>query len=508
MNKFVLAILDGVGISGETFGNAVSQGRPKFFDKCLKTFPNVLLNASGEFVGLPEGQMGNSEVGHLNIGAGRIVPQTLLRINKLIENGEFFSNEILNKLFVQLQSKKRDLHLVGMISDGGVHSHINHLFAILDLAQKYKISNIYIHTILDGRDTKPCEALKFLKLLEEKIAKQKNVSISTVCGRYFAMDRENHWDRTSLAYKAIAEAKGTKYSCFENFFSSSKQKVYDEFVQPFIADDEYKGVQNGDTILFFNFRPDRMRQIVSAFANSQLNVFEHNFIDNLEIYTLTNYDKDMKNFGIIPIFDDEIINNTLTEVLVKNGKKVLKVAETTKYAHVTYFLNGGKEKPFDNESRVLIPSEDVATYDLSPKMRAKEIANVVIDSIKKDTYDAIILNFANGDMVGHTGNFKATKKAIKFVSKQLERIYKACEKKGYVLIFTADHGNAEKMIDKNGQPWTAHTLNLVPFVICSNNYNLIITDKKFSLSNIAPTVLDILGIKIPKEMDSKSLLLK
>lgn len=503
MKKIVLAILDGVGISDNKQGNAVALSNPKFLNYCFANFPNVELNAGEEFVGLPKGQMGNSEVGHTNIGAGRTVPQTLFKINNLIDCGNFSKNEVLINLFKDTQKKKSTLHLVGLLSDGGIHSHINHLNAIIDESQKYKISEIALHIILDGRDTEPNVSKKYLDLLNEKIKDIPNVFIATVCGRYFAMDRESNWERTHSAYDAIANAKGKNYQNYNEFYSDTKKKIMDEFVEPFVIE-KYAGVEPNDIMLFFNFRADRMRQICHAFADKQLENISRDFIEPLTIYTLTDYGEEFHNFNVKTILKEEELKNTLTEVLVKNNLKVLKVAETTKYAHVTYFFNGGREKPFDNEDRILLPSDNVATFDLKPKMQAEKIGKTVASQIKSSQYDAIILNFANGDMVGHSGNLKATIKAMKAVDKQLKKLYKTALKNDYLLVITADHGNAEKMLDDKGVIWTAHTLNKVPFIICSNEYKLV--KDNFSLSNIATTLLDIMGIKAPKEMTAKSML--
>lgn len=504
MKKTILAILDGVGVSDNIVGNAVSLAKPKFLNYCLHNFPNVQLQASGHYVGLPDGQMGNSEVGHCNIGAGRIVPQTLFKINQSIESGEFFDNACLLQALEDAQNSQHNLHLIGLLSDGGIHSHISHLFALLKSARKYKINKIYLHLFLDGRDTEPSQAQYYLEMLDKEIQNDINVQIVSICGRYFGMDREKHWDRTNLAYQAIAFAVGKKYKNYNGFFNSTTQTIYDEFVHPFICSHDYQGVESGDTLIFFNFRADRMRQICYAFADAQMRDFEHKIIPNLNLYTLTNYDDNLKNYNVHNIFDDTVLKNTFTEVLINDGKKVLKVAETTKYAHVTYFFNGGVERPFHNEDRILIPSINVASFDIRPKMCAKQIANNVIKAVKNDDYDSIIFNFANGDMVGHSGNLDATIKAMKYISKQLNRIYKVASKKGYALVITADHGNAEKMLDSSGNMWTAHTLNAVSFIICDKSYQL--KDGDFALGNIAPTILDIMGIKPPKEMTEISLI--
>jgi len=503
MKKIILTILDGVGLSDKNIGNAVELSKPKFLNYCLNNFPNLALFAGEEYVGLPIGQMGNSEVGHINIGAGRIVPQTLFKINKLIENEQFYSNKELNKMFEKTQKVKGSLHLIGLLSDGGIHSHINHLLAIIKHSKNYDIPNIFLHIILDGRDTKPNVSKEYLDILQKEIKNIKNVSIATISGRYFAMDRESNWDRTSLSYQAIVSAKGNTYKTYNDFYLNTKQKILDEFVSPFVLKG-YKGVKPYDTLLFFNFRADRMRQIVYAFADKQLSTFDRELIEPLAIYTLTDYGDKMKELNVKTILPEEEIKNTLTQVLVKNNKKVLKVAETTKYAHVTYFFNGGKEKPFDNEDRILLPSDSISTFDIKPKMQAEKIAKSVINAVKSLNYDAIILNFANGDMVGHSGNLPATIKAIKTVDKQLKKIYKSALKYDYLLIITSDHGNAEQMLDDKGAMWTAHTLNKVPFIICSKDYELL--NEQFSLGNISPTILEIMGIKAPKEMTAKSML--
>lgn len=488
----LLAILDGFGKGKKDFSDAIYHASTPNLDKVFKNNPFTYLNASGLFVGLPENQMGNSEVGHMNMGAGRVVYQDLTFINKCIADSSFFKNPELLSILNYAEAKKSNLHLMGLLSDGGIHSHINHLFAILKLAEKYNIKKIYIHSWLDGRDTSPKSAMKYIKSLQNYISSWKNVELSTVCGRYYAMDRDKNFDRTQLAYDAIVNSTGEKISeNLENIIDKNyKNNITDEFIKP-LVNPNYPGMNSGDAVICFNYRPDRVRQITRIIADK--NLFKY--------ACFTQYDSSIKNVSIV--FKPRKITNTLSEYLSKNGYKQLKIAETEKYAHVTFFFNGGIEPPYKNEDRIIIDSPKVATYDLKPEMSAKKITEKVIEKIKSQKYDVIVLNYANPDMVGHTGNFGATVKAVETVDWCVGRLLSEMEKIHGITIITADHGNAEKMFDENGNPCTSHTTNKVPFSVIGHTGDL---RSNGALCDIAPTVLDILNIKKPREMTGESLI--
>lgn len=504
MKKVILAILDGVGLSEQTIGNAVALSKPKFLSQLNKKYSCVALEASGKDVGLPEGQMGNSEVGHSNIGAGRIVLQKLKYIDSLIESGEFEKNERLRKMMLDAQNRNGILHLLCLASDGGVHSSIEHLFATLKMAKKYKFKKIWLHLFTDGRDTEPSVAMKYLEQVEKALGRSSKAEIATICGRFFAMDREKNWKRTASAFNAICSAKGKRYQNYKDFFCSDGTKaIQDEFVEPMIVNDEYQGVKSGDALFFVNFRADRTRQLVRAFCERELDMARGE-LPSVSIWTMTDYGRRINNLGAKVVFADLPLEMTLTEVVCNNAQRVLKVAETTKYAHVTYFFNGGREQPFLGEKRILVNSAQVSSFDKKPKMKAKKIRKALIKELKLYDYGLAVVNFANGDMVGHSGNLKATIKAMKCVDKQLKKIYDFAKRYAYTLCITSDHGNAEKMIDEFGQKWTAHTLNKVPFVICDKKVKL--KDGKYELGNIAPTILDYCDLKKPKAMRCVSML--
>ncbi len=498
--KVLLAIMDGIGISNQKKGNAVRLAKPKFLNKALKKFPNVLLGASGEDVGLPQGQIGNSEVGHQNIGAGRVALQELLTINQAINNGSFYKNKVLLNMFSEVKSKRKALHIIGIVSDGGVHGSLAHIIALVKMAKDNGIKRLYLHAITDGRDTLPNIADKYIIELQNALKEIKLGEIVTVIGRYYAMDREQHYDRTKLAYEAIVLGQGQKT---DNILESVQEKINsgetDEFIKPLVLN-TYNGLKKGDYCIFTNFRADRARQLSFALVDSQFDKFK---IENTyKLVTMTSYSDDLANLGVTCVFSQKIIKHNLTEVVTKANYKVLKIAETTKYAHVTYFLNGLKEKPYKNEERILHPSDNIATFDLKPQMQANKIADSAIEAMKDGKFDLIVLNFANGDMVGHTGNLEATKIAVKTVDSALKRMYD--NRQNYTILITADHGNAECMINEKGQIVTAHTLNPVPFIVCDKNVKL--KEGHYALSNIAPTILGIMGIEKPKEMTSESML--
>lgn len=502
----MLMILDGFGISKIDNGNAVKAAYKPNLDKYFKKYPHTELGASGLSVGLPEGQMGNSEVGHLNIGAGRIVYQALTRITKSINEGQFFKNEVLNSAVDNAVKNNSDLHLLGLVSPGGVHSHTDHLKGLLQLAKQKGASRVYIHAFTDGRDVPPSSAYMYIDDMEKYIQKIGIGKIATVSGRYYAMDRDKRWERVELAYNALVYGRGNKAaSASEAVTNSYDNGKTDEFIVPTVIEEDNKPVttiKNGDSVIFFNFRPDRARQLTRALNDNIFKGFKREKLD-LKFVTMTEYDATLENVYVA--FNNEVYKNTLGEYVSKMGKSQLRIAETEKYAHVTFFFNGGVEAPNRNEDRELIPSPKVATYDLKPEMSAREVTSTVLDRLDQDKYDMIILNFANPDMVGHTGIFQAAKKAIEVVDECLGMIVsKILEKNGTVFI-TADHGNSEQMVDySTGNPMTAHTTNSVPFLYVSKNSTELRKDG--ILADISPTILQVMGLEKPKEMTGKSLI--
>lgn len=494
-------ILDGFGIAKD-YGNAIKKANTPNLDKIFSTYPLTCLSAMGEDVGLPEGQMGNSEVGHTNIGAGRIVYQELTRINKAIKDGEFFENQALLTAIDNAKKNNKSLHLMGLLSNGGVHSHIDHLFALLKLCKDKGLEKVYVHAILDGRDTSPTSGKKFIADLQNEMNKLKVGKIATIVGRYYTMDRDNRWDRVKKAYDAMTSGKGKFYSdpvlAVEN---SYKENVTDEFLEPVVCTKDGL-IKPSDSVIFFNFRPDRAREITRCFVDRNLKEFE---IENIQkentFVCMTEYDKLMPN--VMVAFPPEKLKKTFGEYIASKGLTQLRIAETEKYAHVTFFFNGGVEHKYEGEDRILIASPKVATYDLMPQMSAFEVTENVIREIQAQKYDVIILNFANCDMVGHTGNFDATVKAVEAVDKCVGEIIDQILKVNGVALITADHGNAEKMLDESKKPFTAHTTNPVPF--CVINYPCKLKDGG-KLSNIAPTMLQILGFEKPLEMSADGLI--
>jgi 2,3-bisphosphoglycerate-independent phosphoglycerate mutase len=492
MNKelIMLMILDGFGISDNNEGNAIKLASTPNLDYLFNTYPNSKINASGEAVGLPDGQMGNSEVGHTNIGAGRIVYQDLVRINKSIEDKSFYDLKELNAAIDNCINNNTNLHIMGLVSDGGVHSHIDHLIALLDFCKSKKFDRVYVHVFTDGRDTNPKSGLEFVKKIDANI-----VSIS---GRYYAMDRDNRWDRVKLAYDAIVNAKGDNFnSAIEAIENSYNSDITDEFIKPVIINGG-KEINNNDSIIFFNFRPDRARELTRAITDKSFNEFERKDISTYYL-CMTVYDKTFNNVHIL--FKPEELKNTFGEYISDLGYRQLRIAETEKYAHVTFFFNGGKEDAYKNEDRILVPSPKVATYDMMPEMSANIVRDKVIEAIDSNKYDVIILNFANTDMVGHTGNLDATIKAVETIDTAVGMIYKKVLEHNGILLITADHGNAEKMIENN-DIFTAHTTNLVPLIITKKGIKL--NDGR--LCDITPTMLDLMGLDKPIEMTGKSLI--
>lgn len=496
MKKVMLIIMDGVGIRKEKKGNAFKEAHTLMFNYLESKYPNTSLIASGEEVGLPHGQMGNSEVGHLNIGGGRIVDQPLQRINKSIKDGSIYQNEEILKLFKHVKDNNSNLHVFGLLSDGGVHSHIDHLKALIKMMKEEKVERVFYHFFLDGRDTLPNLKGKYLKEIEKYINDYQVGTVATIGGRYYGMDRDNRWDRVKLAYDTMIYRKGRSYKDIDSFLKDNPSEK-DEFVVPLYLENGIK-VNDNDGLLVFNFRPDRLRELFTAFTNPSFKEFEVNKFKNLRLVTMMSVADTVKCSNAFPPL---FVKNTLGQVIANNNLKQLRIAETEKYAHVTYFFDGGEDKVFKNEERILIPSAKVKTYDLKPAMMAREITKEAIK--KMPNFDFIVLNFANGDMVGHTGCFKETVEAIRVLDECLGKLYEASLKENYTLFITADHGNCEEMIDEEGREITAHTSNKVPLIITDNNVSL---ESGGKLGDIAPSILKYMNIDIPEEMTGKVLI--
>ncbi len=507
--QYILMILDGVGMNDEEKGNAFKAANKPNIDRLMNTYKNTTVKASGLAVGLPEGQMGNSEVGHTNIGAGRIIYQELTRIGNSIESKEFFEKEEFLKAIKNCKENNKSLHLIGLLSDGGVHSHNSHLYALLKLAKEHDLKNVYVHAILDGRDTKPTSGLDYLNELEEKINEIGVGKIVSLIGRYYALDRDNRWERVKLAYDVFTNKEGSKefktvQKAIENSYEAQE---FDEFVKPIsvgMTEEEIEDsrVKEGDSIIFYNFRPDRAREITRAFTEKDFDGFTRStgFLNPLYV-CMTQYDEKFKN--VLVAYKPEKIVNTIGEYLSNLGYTQLRIAETEKYAHVTFFLNGGVEDVYPGENRVLVQSPKVATYDLKPEMSAREVTEKAIEEIRSKRSDVIFLNFANGDMVGHTGNFEKTVEAVEVVDECVGKIIEEIEKVNGVAIVTADHGNCDTMIDlKTGLPITSHSVFDVPFIVVADNVEKIEPGK---LCDIAPTILNLMGEEIPREMTGHSL---
>ena len=496
-----LIIMDGFGLEGPSAGNAVVNAPTPNLDRIFRDFPGCRLSASGLDVGLPEGQMGNSEVGHTNMGAGRVVFQALPHISRDIESGEFFKNPAYLEAMSNCREWGSALHLMGLLSDGGVHSHITHLFALLKMAKEQGLEKVYIHCFLDGRDVPPSSGKSYVEQLQAEIQKLGVGQIATVMGRYYAMDRDKRWDRVQKAYDAIACGEGT----FEADAAEAVQKSYDagvtdEFVVPVVCVKNAQ-VRDNDSIIFFNFRPDRAREISRCFVDEDFTDIQRRtgFL-SVDFVCTTEYDATLPNVTVA--YPHQKLVNTFGEYISKLGLTQLRIAETEKYAHVTFFFNGGVEEVFPGEDRCLIPSPKVATYDLQPEMSAYQVTEEAVKRIESGAYDVVILNFANCDMVGHTGVYDAACKAVSTVDECVNRVVEATSKMGGVSLITADHGNAERMSDANGEPFTAHTTNLVPFYIVGASVQL----RDGRLADIAPTMLDLMGLEKPSEMDGKTLI--
>ncbi len=508
VKPLILMILDGWGYSVETVGNALASARLPNYGSYRANYPNTLLKASGEAVGLPKGQMGNSEVGHLNMGAGRIVYQELTRISKAVADGEFFRNPVLGEAMDRVKREGKALHLMGLVSDGGVHSHNEHLYALLKLAKDRGLAKVFIHCFLDGRDVLPDSGLEFVSELEGKCREIGVGKIASVSGRYYAMDRDKRWERLKKAYDAMVLGKGEMAATAPAAVQQSyDHKVLDEFVLPTVLLDGAQPtglIQDGDSVILFNFRADRAREITRAFVDQDFAGFAREKHPKVHYVCMTQYDATID----APVaFGPQNLTNTLGQVLAAQGKKQLRIAETEKYAHVTFFFNGGVEEPNPGEERVLIPSPKVATYNLKPEMSAYKLTEAVLERIAADLFDVIILNFANPDMVGHTGVLDATVKAVETIDACLGKIVPAVLAKGGAVLITADHGNAECKIDvETGACLTAHTNNLVPFILVEEGYQGQSLRSGGSLPDVAPTILDILKIEQPREMTGRSLL--
>ena len=464
----MLMILDGFGVNEKEEGNTVKLANIPNINQIMKENPNTLIHTSGADVGLPEGQMGNSEVGHTNIGAGRIIYQDLAKITKSIEDGDFFSKSEFVAAIENCKKNGSNLHIMGLLSDGGVHSHNRHLYGLLELAKRKDFENVYVHCFLDGRDRPPASAEGYITELENKIAEKGVGKIATLAGRFFAMDRDKRWERVSQAYNAMVKGEGEKYLSATAAIEESYQKeIFDEFVKPTVitnkAGEPLATIKSGDSVIFFNFRPDRAREITRALVDKEFDGFETEKLD-LYFVCMTPYDETMPNVEVA--FRKEEITNTFGEIISKNGLKQLRIAETEKYAHVTFFFNGGEEKQYEGEDRILVPSPKVETYDLKPEMSAIEVTEKVVEAIKEEKYDCIILNYANPDMVGHTGNIDAAVKALEVLDGCVKEVVDAVKSVGGTLLITADHGNSEQMVDYvTGEPYTAHTTNPVPLIV-------------------------------------------
>ena len=498
-----LIIMDGFGINKDTYGNAIVAAKKPNLDKYFAEYPNTTIGASGLDVGLPDGQMGNSEVGHTNIGAGRIVYQMLVKISKSIKDGDFFANPALVSAMENCKAKGSALHLMGLLSPGGVHSHMEHLYGLLEMAKKNGLTKVYVHAFLDGRDVPPSSAAEYM---EEAVAEIKKIgvgSVATIAGRFYAMDRDNMWDRVEKAYSALVYGEGVQETDpVEAIKNSYKNDVTDEFMLPTVVD-KNGTIKANDSVIFFNFRPDRARQITRSFVDEAFTGFERrNGFFPVKFVYMAQYDAEMPNVSVA--FPPEALTMTMGEYLSSKGMTQLRIAETQKYAHVTFFFNGGEEKTFEGEDRILIDSPKIATFDMKPEMSAYEVTDAVEKAIESDKYDVIILNYANCDMVGHTGVFDAAKAAVEAVDECVGRMVNAILEKGGAAIITADHGNADKLMEADGSPFTAHTTNPVPFIVVG--YGDCKLREGGVLADIAPTMLQILGLPQPPEMTGKSLI--
>ncbi len=505
--KVILIIMDGWGIGKVASSDAIRHAKTPFVSSLYKNYPNTTLTTCGESVGLPEGQMGNSEVGHLNLGAGRIVYQELQRINVAIRDGSFLKNENLLRSIRHAKKSQKPLHLIGLVSDGGVHSHISHLKAIIDVCKNEGLTEVFIHAFTDGRDTDPKSGLGFIKDLQSHLNKSVG-KIATVSGRYYAMDRDKRWERIKLTYDALVKGEGNKATdALQAIESSYKKDITDEFIKPCVIVDESQQplatIKDDDVVICFNFRTDRCREITQVLTQTDFPDFGMKKL-SLDYTTMTEYDHSFKNVHVI--FSNDNLNNTIGEVLEKHHLKQIRIAETEKYPHVTFFFSGGREIPFEGEKRIMIPSPKVATYDLKPEMSAYEVTEALLPEIKNKTADFICLNFANADMVGHTGVWRAAIKAVETVDKCVEKVVTTALENGYACFITADHGNSDYLINEDGTPNTAHTLNPVPLFIVDKDWRGDVKEGK--LADIAPSILTMMDIDIPREMTGEILIKK
>ena len=500
--KALLMILDGWGIGNRTKADVIYCTPTPYWDYLLATYPHSQLQASGESVGLPDGQMGNSEVGHLNIGAGRVLYQDLVKINKSIRDGSILKNKEIVSAFSYAKSTGKGIHFMGLTSTGGVHSSFEHIFALCDIAKEYGLTDVFIHAFMDGRDTDPRSGKGFIAQLQEHCDKTTG-HIASIIGRYYAMDRDKRWERIKVAYDQLINGVGEKFSDMVQAMQASYDAgVTDEFVKPIVNSTVDGRIKEGDVVIFYNYRNDRAKEITTVLTQQDMPEQGMTTIKDLQYYCMTPYDASFK--GVHILFDKENVQNTLGEYLSSLGKKQLHIAETEKYAHVTFFFNGGREAPFDGEDRILVPSPKVATYDLKPEMSAYEVKDKLVEAIKKDVYDFIVVNYANGDMVGHTGVYSAVEKAVVAVDQCVNATVEAAKATGYEVIIIADHGNADNEINPDGTPNTAHSLNPVPCVYVTENKAATVTDG--ILADVAPTLLHIMGIPQPAEMTGRDLI--
>ena len=500
--KALLMILDGWGIGPHDKSNAIWSTPTPYWDSLLKEYPNSQLKACGEDVGLPDGQLGNSEVGHLNIGGGRVVYQDLVKINKAIADGSILKNKEIVSAYSYAQKTGKGLHIMGLTSTGGVHSSLAHLYALCDIAKEYKLKNVYLHCFMDGRDTDPESGKGFIKDVEEHCAKSAGV-VATITGRYYAMDRDKRWNRIKLAYDQLVNGVGKQSDNMQRAMQESYDEgVTDEFIKPIVNSTVDGRIKEGDVIIFFNYRNDRAKEITTVLTQQDMPEEGMHTVKNLQYYCMTPYDPTFKNVHVI--FEKENVKDTLAEYLSSKGLKQLHIAETEKYAHVTFFFNGGREAPFEGEDRILVPSPKVATYDLKPEMSAYEVKDKLVAAIGSEKYDFIVVNYAKGDMVGHTGVYTAIQKAVVAIDDCVKQTVEAAKAAGYEVIIIADHGNADHAINADGTPNTAHSLNPVPFVYISNNKNASVESGR--LADVAPSILKIMGLPQPADMTGKCLI--
>lgn len=502
--KSLLIILDGWGIGDKSKNDVISSTPTPYWDYLMSTYPHSQLQASGENVGLPDGQMGNSEVGHLNIGAGRIVYQDLVKINRACADNSIMKNPAVVEAFTYAKENGKSVHLMGLTSNGGVHSSLDHLFKLCDIAKEYNIQNTFIHCFMDGRDTDPKSGKGFIEEVTNHCQKSTGV-VASIIGRYYAMDRDKRWERVKLAYDLLVKGEGKKVSCMVQAMQDSYDEgVTDEFVKPIVNSNVDARIKEGDVVIFFNYRNDRAKELTIVLNQQNFPEEGMSVVPNLKFYSMTPYDASFTTVKVL--FDKENVNNTLGEYISSKGLKQLHMAETEKYAHVTFFFNGGRELPYEGEERILVASPKVATYDLKPEMSAYEVKDKLVEAIKQDKFDFIVVNFANGDMVGHTGVYSAIEKAVVAVDECVKEVVETAKSHGYESIIIADHGNADKAMNEDGSPNTAHTLNPVPCIYVTESKTA--TVKEGRLADVAPTILSIMGLEVPAEMTGKVLITK